>query len=62
MTTTLNIFHDGSLYEVAISGYIITRISQYIGGSQRRQDVEYDDLCEEVQRLIIDKVKEELKD
>lgn len=58
-TTLLNIFHNDELYEVYISGTIIRRIVRFAGSNQYCRDLQWDDLCEEVQRKIVTRVIEE---
>jgi hypothetical protein len=57
MTTTIfHITHLGDLFEVSLRGYVISRITCYIGGSHR-QDMQFDDVPTKVQELILDKVE-----
>lgn len=59
-----SIFHIPSgddLYEVALNGLTITRISRYAGGTSHRQDMQYDDLTVKVQDAILEKIVEIIK-
>jgi hypothetical protein len=52
--------HSGDdLYEVSLQGFIIARITCWIGGTHRH-DMQYDDLPESVKVLVLNKVKQVL--
>jgi len=57
MTTTVtSIFHGQDLYEIAVRDqYTIVRITRYFGG-EGRQDLEFDELLPEVQKLVIERI------
>lgn len=56
MKTVFYFQYEGDLYEIALCGYVIARITCYLSGSYR-QDVQYDDLPEEIKDKILDKVQ-----
>ncbi len=58
MSKILYVNHHNDLYEVALNGYVITRISMYRNGDNVRQEFEFDDLPKELQEKIIEKVSQ----
>jgi hypothetical protein len=56
MRTTYHITYLGDLYEVVLQGHVISRITQYMGGSRSCFPIEYDELPEEVKVQVLDKV------
>lgn len=53
--------HCGDNYEISLHGYIISRISCYVGGMYR-QDMQFDDVPEIVQDRILEEVKKVLEE
>jgi len=55
---TLHVYYHGDLYEVAMRDYTIMRISRYISGGNRRQEVDWLDLNDDLRLAIIQEVKD----
>lgn len=53
--------HDSDLFEVSLNGYVLRRITCYVGG-QHRQDMQFDDLPVKVQEKVLDRIAEVLKE
>lgn len=61
MTTTHTIFYLGDLYELVLHGHVISSITCYDAGSQRRQEVNYDLLSEDLQDKILTEVVKKIR-
>ncbi len=56
MTSVFTFTFNGDIYESALAGTTLTRVSRYFDGSGRREDVEdFDALPAEVKDLILEK-------
>lgn len=62
MSILFHIRYGDDLFEIAVSGYRITRITRYFGGTGMRQEVDYNSLPEQLQTKIVDKIMEAWSD
>lgn len=59
---TFNLTQNGDLYEITLRGHVIGRITCYVAPYQTRQDIQFDDLPEEVQDLVLTQVQKQLRE
>jgi len=60
MTALLNIPYGPDFYEVTVRDHLIVRIRKYIGDSQTPREVELDDLSEDVQYTILNRMADHI--
>lgn len=56
MKHLITFFLNSDYYEVALNGTTIIRITRYIGDSQTRQELDFDDLSEEAKDKLLDEL------
>jgi len=58
MNLSFNIPYGGDHYEIVVIGNRITRVTKYCGDSQYTREMEFEDVHEEVKKLLIEKLNE----
>ena len=56
MNSTHHIFHQSDLYEILVSGTLVTRIYKFCGESQLRRVVTFEALPKEVVEELLDQL------
>ena len=60
MRLSATIFHNDCCYEIRFEGTKVFQIRRYVGEEQREESLLWDQVPQEVKKLIIDEVKQNL--
>lgn len=58
MTALINIHFDADLYQFVIKDNRITRVTKFCGDSQYMREMEFDDVGDDVKRLLIEELNQ----
>ena len=58
MTALINIHFDSDLYQFVIKENRITRVTKFCGDSQYMREMEFDDVGDDVKRLLVEELNQ----